>query len=392
MKKTVSFRVFAAVGCVLGVSALGLVAARVDVDEVPLEVLAATRALRPDPTHTWQLVRGKHWQIAGPAGEDPATTDATEGTRGVCPVGMVEVAGAMKQDPPRKGKYDGNSIEDLQKRTCTKWINREYPERCAEFDRERWLAMSADFRTKPMRYCMDRFEYPNRKGAYPIIYVNWHEAKALCEEEGKRLCTEDEWTFACEGEEATPYPYGYARDASACVIDAKWRPFNEKAMQPRDGVEAGLEMDRLWQGVTSGSQPRCKSVFGVYDMTGNVDEWTRSSVEGERPSILKGGYWGPVRTRCRPSTRSHDESHVFYQQGFRCCADAPAAGVSSSVERPTPPPTSLDPSRPTSPGAQAAPSPSAPGASGALMPGAPAGAAPASSGGRADRVGGSLLP
>ncbi|MFS8071048.1 MAG: hypothetical protein ACMG6S_32165, partial [Byssovorax sp.] len=43
--------------------------------------------------------------------------------------------------------------------------------------------------------------------------------------------------------------------------------------------------------------------------------------EGERPSILKGGYWGPVRTRCRPATRSHDENHLFYQEGFRCCTD-----------------------------------------------------------------------
>ena len=56
-------------------------------------------------------------------------------------------------------------------------------------------------------------------------------------------------------------------------------------------------------------------------MTGNVDEWTRTVREGERPSILKGGYWGPVRTRCRPTTRSHDENHMFYQQGFRCCSN-----------------------------------------------------------------------
>ena len=53
-----------------------------------------------------------------------------------------------------------------------------------------------------------------------------------------------------------------------------------------------------------------------------VDEWTMSAVGGRR-SILKGGYWGPVRTRCRPTTRAHGESHAFYQQGFRCCGEAP---------------------------------------------------------------------
>jgi hypothetical protein len=31
-----------------------------------------------------------------------------------------------------------------------------------------------------------------------------------------------------------------------------------------------------------------------------------------------------VRTRCRPSTRVHDPDFHFYQQGLRCCADAPA--------------------------------------------------------------------
>ena len=85
------------------------------------------------------------------------------------------------------------------------------------------------------------------------------------------------------------------------------------------------ELDRLWQGEASGHAPRCRSPFGVYDMTGNVDEWTTSVMPGERPSILKGGYWGPVRTRCRPSTRAHGETFSFYQQGFRCCSDVPVA-------------------------------------------------------------------
>ena len=56
-------------------------------------------------------------------------------------------------------------------------------------------------------------------------------------------------------------------------------------------------------------------------MTGNVDEWTTSASATGRRSILKGGYWGPVRARCRPSTRSHGEQFRYYQMGFRCCAD-----------------------------------------------------------------------
>lgn len=336
----VSFRVLAAVAFTLGLAGLGTLVARLAHED--LEPRLAFGAMTPPPrvaTHTWRLVGGKHWQIEPTAWEPPEVTDAREQTSGTCGVGMVEVRGSMKQDPPRDANR-GATIEDLQKLTCTKWINKEYPERCAAFDRDKWLAMSAKLETKPMHFCMDRFEYPNKKGQHPLIYIAWPEAKVMCEEQGKRLCTEDEWTFACEGEEATPYPYGYVRDPSACAIDAKWRPFNERAMQPRDGVEAMLEMDRLWQGHPSGAMSRCKSSFGVYDMTGNVDEWTRTSRANERPSILKGGYWGPVRTRCRPSTRSHDESHVFYQQGFRCCSEPPAAG-SADAATSAPPPTAV---------------------------------------------------
>ncbi len=38
-------------------------------------------------------------------------------------------------------------------------------------------------------------------------------------------------------------------------------------------------------------------------------------------SGLKGGYWGPVRDRCRPMTTDHNQWHTGYQIGFRCCED-----------------------------------------------------------------------
>jgi hypothetical protein len=274
------------------------------------------------PRHLWRSVRGKHWQIISSEFEEPEATDAREGTRGSCRAGMVAVKGNMLQEPDDNPHSEGR-IDFMQRQICSEWIRKEYPERCGKFDREKWLAMSAGLHRKPMHFCIDRFEYPNVKGQYPMVFMSWYEAKELCEDEGKRLCTEDEWTFACEGEEARPYPYGdgYTRDPRKCVTDQPWTPYSETAMSPRDSETAGIEMDRLWRGKPSG-QTECRSPFGVYDLTGNIDEWTTSVRQRERPSILKGGYWGPVRTRCRPSTRSHDQDHTFYQQGARCCTDA----------------------------------------------------------------------
>ncbi|HXX68411.1 MAG TPA: SUMF1/EgtB/PvdO family nonheme iron enzyme [Polyangiaceae bacterium] len=270
--------------------------------------------------HEWQLVEGRHWQIASThEPEDPAVSDAHEGTRGNCPLGMVEVDGLMVGGS--HGRLD--AIDELQRPTCVDWIDQTFPERCARFDRPQWLALSASLPREPMHFCIDRFEYPNRRGAYPWIMVDFFEARNLCARDGKRLCTEAEWTFACEGEEAMPYPYGYDRGADVCVIDRPWREVNEVALLPRESDHALREIDRLWQGEASGTRPRCRSPFGVYDMTGNVDEWTTSVQPGERPSIFKGGYWGPVRARCRPSTRVHGEDFAFYQQGLRCCGDLP---------------------------------------------------------------------
>ena len=273
-------------------------------------VIGSVEADEPKPLNfEWREIGTNHWQIKTAAGEAPDVTDAAEGNRGDCLPGMVDIKGKFRQT----GMGD-----ELQKAICTKWINREFPERCQTFDKDKWAAVRDKLTTKDMHFCIDRFEYPNRKGEYPVIYINWNDSAKMCADQGKRLCTEDEWTFACEGEDALPYPYGYDRDKDACLVDKPWRAF-DPASYGKDKDAIIRELDKLWQGVPSGSLAKCKSPFGVYDMTGNVDEYTKSLSPTGSPAILKGGYWGPVRTRCRPSTRAHGPEHAFYQQGFRCC-------------------------------------------------------------------------
>lgn len=291
-----------------------------------------SRSKDDPPRFDWKSVDKKHWQAQTGATIEPlAAIDAREGNNAGCPAGMVRVKGSFRRE--LHGESTGE-IERLQDRACTDWISRDFPARCRTYDREKIAEELAKLPTKPMDFCIDRFEYPNVLGQNPMIVVTFREAEALCKKDQKRLCTENEWTFACEGEEARPYPYGYARDTTACVMDRSWRPFKEGALQPRDGDGAKEELDRLWQAEPSGSRAGCKSPFGVYDMTGNVDEWTRSVNPTGYRSILKGGYWGPVRARCRPSTRAHNEDFVAYQQSFRCCGDSNASVPAPSAEPP----------------------------------------------------------
>ena len=269
------------------------------------------------PTREWDFI-GNHWVFNIEEGTVPSGSPN-------CPGGdMIEINGNMIPDLDGNPYGDG-TVEYLQKRTCKNWINRNYPERCAEFDQPRWETTKQfivhKVGRKRMHFCIDPYEWPNKIGAAPWIMVTWDEAQNLCGTVGKRLCYEDEWTFACEGEEALPYPNGYARDSNKCNIDRQWKVYNSSQLLPRGSETCGKELERLWQGHVSGSDPQCVSPFGVHDMVGNIDEWTIASRPSKYPSILKGGYWGPVRTRCRPSTRSHNPHHTFYQQGFRCCSD-----------------------------------------------------------------------
>ena len=190
-----------------------------------------------------------------------------------------------------------------------------------------------------MTFCIDRFEYPNRAGEKPAVGMTYLEARDTCEIRGKRLCTDQEWTLACEGTQRLPYPHGYQRDANACNYDKPYIIPNDNAFASSTARQA--EIERLDQREGSGEREQCVSSFGVHDMTGNVDEWVLNTdgTPGGQPYVsgLKGGYWGPVRNRCRPMTTDHNEWHSGYQIGFRCCSDLQGAGASSRDDE-TPPP------------------------------------------------------
>lgn len=230
--------------------------------------------------------------------EAPASTPPLASS--VCPTGMVEV--------------EGDYCPYVAQR-CLRWLDPETHMRCAEF------APTSDCPVRPRheRFCIDRYEYPDQEGQKPRVMVTWNQAREICGSENKRLCGEAEWTLACEGSERLPYPYGYTRNDAACNIDKPHPAPNERLLA--NPATRAAEVARLDQRDPSGANAACVSPFGVYDMTGNVDEWVVNARGVPYKSGLKGGYWGPVRDRCRPMTTAHDENFEFYQIGFRCCAD-----------------------------------------------------------------------
>ena len=176
------------------------------------------------------------------------------------------------------------------------------------------------------RYCIDRYEYPNKKGERPEVMHHFPEAQHLCAAQSKRVCTETEWTMACEGPTYKPYPYGYIRDPNKCRGDRPYRFPHVKATVSKNKEVAHKELERLWDGVVSGSQPECVSDYGVYDMPGNADELASSETPPPRSTfdnVTTGGPWlDGVRNQCRPKIYTHNEGFRYYYLSFRCCEEA----------------------------------------------------------------------
>jgi formylglycine-generating enzyme required for sulfatase activity len=151
-------------------------------------------------------------------------------------------------------------------------------------------------------FCIDTYEFPNVAGAKPTASVGFEEATQSCVSKGKRLCREEEWEKACKGAENRRYPYGDAFDSASC------------------NTEDELGEDRAIAG--AGAFPRCRSGYGVVDLSGNVAEWTLTLFAGNADRAVKGGSSTRPQHAARCSARQNrSPTETSDELGFRCCAD-----------------------------------------------------------------------
>lgn len=192
-------------------------------------------------------------------------------------------------------------------------------------------------------------------GNYPVVGVNWKQATAFCEWrtqylnaflEGKKkaqesdfhLASEGQWEYAARGGRSqTMYPWGgpYLRNKKGCLL-ANFKP--GRGNYPEDGGLYTVRADAYWP-----------NDFGLYNMAGNVAEWTGSlyyegaynfqhdmnpdirwnAKDSDPPrmkrKVVRGGSWKDVGIFLQNGTRAYEYQDTAKSYiGFRCVIDLPA--------------------------------------------------------------------
>jgi len=145
---------------------------------------------------------------------------------------------------------------------------------------------------------------------HPVTGVTWYEAEAYCKWIGHvknmpaRLATEEEWERAARGDDTRPFPWGESFEISRT-----------------NTMEAEIGRTE-----PTGKHVSDISPFGIYDMAGNVQEWTGSDyfplpdeIFPDSPlRVARGGSYNDTSYGARTSyRRGYPAGYFFSHLGFR---------------------------------------------------------------------------
>lgn len=152
--------------------------------------------------------------------------------------------------------------------------------------------------------------------AHPATAVTWFGAKAYCEFYGWRLPTEAEWEKAARGADGRPFPWGDEIVGGNANYYGSKDPYEQKVGKLGDTTPVGFYSGKTYDGYATIDS---RSPYGLYDMAGNVWQWTADVYEGAHYRFMRGGSRADYAFDLRVWTRNNAEpDYSGASTGCRC--------------------------------------------------------------------------
>ena len=154
---------------------------------------------------------------------------------------------------------------------------------------------------------------------HPMTMVTWFGALGYCQYYGWRLPTEMEWEKAARGTDNRPFPWGEEIARENANFYSSRDPFEDMSSFGSRTSPVGF-----YNGQKYGDYQTINSAspYGLYDMAGNVWQWTGNVYEGMHYRFMRGGSKDTYDMDLRIWVRNN-ATPTYYSPGagFRCVRD-----------------------------------------------------------------------
>lgn len=183
---------------------------------------------------------------------------------------------------------------------------------------------AADYILVPLADPASRFTFDGKTfsaldgyGNHPMTNVSWFGARAYCLYNAAQLPTEAEWEKAARGSaDDRPFPWGYEIARNNANFYTSRDPFEDMSSFGSRTTPVGFYNGQTYGGYTTLDSA---SPYGLYDMVGNVWQWTADIYEGQHYRYLRGGSKDTYDMDLRVWVRNN-ATPTYYSPGvgFRC--------------------------------------------------------------------------
>ena len=182
-----------------------------------------------------------------------------------------------------------------------------------------WLFIPLDDPSQRIKFDGSTFSVQSGYENHPMTNVTWFGAWGYCQYFETRLPTEIEWEKAARGTDERPFPWGDEIQRGNANFYSSRDPFEDMSTFGSRTSPVGFYNGQTYDGFQTVDSA---SPYGLYDMAGNVWQWTGDVYEGMHYRFLRGGSKDTYDMDLRIWVRNNATPTYFSPGvGFRCVRD-----------------------------------------------------------------------